>query len=175
MIYRYNMKGNENMKKEKLRPTLNETEQNVKEEVIPVLNHLLAEFLTLALVTKQAHWNMRGNNFISVHEMLDPFNAQLLVYADQVAERVVQLGGTALGTPQVIVEDSCCPAYPLDISSVEDHLKELHVRYAQLANHLRDTIKKELGDETTLNILTDASQTIDKYMWFIEAQLNYEG
>lgn len=161
------------MKHEKLYQTLNKTNTNVKEEIIPVLNNLLSEFLTLALVTKQAHWNMRGNHFISVHEMLDPFNTKLLDYADQIAERIAQLGGIALGTPQVILENSCCSAYPLNITSVEDHLRELQIRYAKLANHLREIIRQALGDEVSINILTDASQNLDKYLWFIEAQLDH--
>jgi starvation-inducible DNA-binding protein len=50
----------------------------VQEESIRILNGYLTDFLNLALITKQAHWNMRGPNFIAVHEMLDPFNEKLL-------------------------------------------------------------------------------------------------
>lgn len=155
----------------KLRATKNDTPQAVKEETVALLNHLLAEFLDLALATKQAHWNMRGKNFIGVHEMLDPFNDSLLDYADKIAERAVQLGGTALGTSQYIVATSNMAAYPTNIVSTDDHLKELQTRYGVLANALRAAVDRGLGDESTINILTDASDDLDKYLWFIEAHL----
>lgn len=157
-----------------LRKTTIDVKKSVKEESVKVLNHMLAEFLTLALVTKQAHWNMRGRDFISVHEMLDPFNAQLLVYADQVAERIIQLGGTAYGTAPAIVKESSFTPYPTDITSVTDHLNALLERYSKLANDLREIIEADKADPATIDILTQANEDLDKYVWFIEAQLDYK-
>lgn len=152
--------------------THNNIDSKEKEEIIPVLNQLLAEFTDLALITKQAHWNMKGHNFISVHEMLDPFNEKLLEYTDKIAERIVQLGGTAFGRSQDIVEHTPFSHYPTNISMVEDHLNALLPAYATLANHIREIITTGNGDETTRSILTDASEDLDKFLWFIEAQIN---
>lgn len=152
--------------------TRNDTPEKVKKETIKVLNHLLAEFLDLALATKQAHWNMRGKNFIAVHEMLDPFNAKLLDYADMIAERIVQLGGVAYGTAELISGESNMKPYPTNIVCTVEHLKELADRYGVLANSLRKVIDQELGDQTSINILTNASDDMDKYLWFIEAHID---
>ncbi len=152
-----------------LHPTLNN--EGKKHESIAVLNQMLVDFLDLALVTKQAHWNMRGSNFIGVHEMLDPFNEKLLDYADQLAERAVQLGGTAYGTPETIIETTTLQPYPLTISSTQDHLKELRDRYAHVANAVRSAIDEEKADADTIDLLTAASEDLDKYLWFIEAHL----
>lgn len=157
--------------KDEIRYTRNDTSPKVKKEMAKLLNHFLAEFLDLALATKQAHWNMRGRNFIGAHEMLDPFNEKLLDYADTIAERIVQLGGVAYGTVQLVAGSSSFAEYPTTIVSVEDHLTELANRYGILANSLRNTIEKELGDQATLNILTDACDDLDKYLWFLEAHL----
>lgn len=143
----------------------------VQEESIRILNGYLADFLNLALITKQAHWNMRGANFIAVHEMLDPFNDKLLEYADTFAERVVQMGGTAFGTPEIIVDETSFDAYPTDIFQTNEHLSELIKRYAITANNIRADIDANLADAATIDILTAAIEDLDKYVWFMESHL----
>ena len=154
------------------RPTALEFDKAVQEESIRILNKYLTDFLNLALITKQAHWNMRGPNFIAVHEMLDPFNEKLLEYADTLAERAVQMGGTALGTPEIVVGETAFDEYPLDISATDEHLRELLTRYAQVANSVRADIDAERADAATIDILTSAVEDLDKYVWFMEAHLD---
>ena len=159
------------MKKQIMHSTLNNTKDEQKQESIRLLNQFLSDFLALALMTKQAHWNMRGSNFIAVHEMLDPFNEKLLEWSDTFAERAVQLGGTAYGTPTVVVDKMSISPYPLDIYSTTDHLKALQERYAILANAVREAIEAGKADPDTIDFLTAASEDLDKYLWFIEAHL----
>jgi starvation-inducible DNA-binding protein len=41
---------------------------------------------------KQAHWHVRGSNFIGVHELLDTIVSNAQGWADLAAERIVALG-----------------------------------------------------------------------------------
>lgn len=146
---------------------------NTKATVIALLNARLADTIDLALATKQAHWNLKGPQFIAVHELLDTFRAGLDEHGDVMAERVAQLDGIALGTSQAVAKASGLEPYPTDMQKVPDHLAALADRYAHLANTVREDIDTtdEAGDADTADILTAFSRELDKDLWFIKSHL----
>ncbi|HVY17523.1 MAG TPA: DNA starvation/stationary phase protection protein Dps [Rhodopila sp.] len=153
--------------------TRNDLASNAKSVAIDLLNARVADCIDLALVTKQAHWNLRGKQFIAIHEMLDTFRTELDDHVDTMAERVVQLGGTALGTTQVVAKATSLPPYPTDISSIPDHLHALIERFGDTANRVRKCIDQsaEAGDADTADIFTGVSRGLDKALWFLEAHV----
>lgn len=146
---------------------------NTKTKVVSLLNERLADGIDLALVTKQAHWNLKGPGFIGVHLMLDGFRDELDVHVDTVAERIAQLGGIALGTTQTTADTSSLKAYPTDIIAVQDHLAALIERYADAGNKVREAIDAcdEAGDADSADILTAYSRMLDKSLWFLQSNL----
>jgi starvation-inducible DNA-binding protein len=154
-------------------PTRNDVKSNAKQVSIGVLNARVADGIDLALLTKQAHWNLKGPQFIAVHEMLDGFRTQIDNAVDTMAERVVQLGGTALGTTQTVAQATTLKPYPTDIYAIHDHLNALIERYAEVATSVRGGIDQtaESGDADTADILTGISRDLDKALWFLEAHV----
>jgi starvation-inducible DNA-binding protein len=154
-----------------MHPTKNDLKSNARKSSIEILNARLAEAIDLALITKQAHWNVKGPQFIAVHEMLDGFRKELDAHVDTIAERAVQLGGAALGTTQIVAKATTLEAYPTDIFKITDHLAALIDRYAAAAKSARAAIDEadEIGDADTTDIFTAYSRNLDKLLWFLEA------
>jgi starvation-inducible DNA-binding protein len=151
--------------------TQNDVPSNTKSVAIQLLNARLADTIDLALLTKQAHWNIKGPQFIALHEMIDGFRGEIDGYVDTIAERAVQLGGTALGTTQVVAKATTLAPYPIDIYASKDHLAALIERYGRVANAMRRAIDEadEAGDKDTADIFTEVSRGLDKSLWFLEA------
>ena len=159
--------------KQRLHPTRTKLESNARTVAIDVLNKRLADGLDLSLITKQAHWNLKGPQFIGIHLMLDGFRTEQDDLNDKMAERITALGGTAFGTTQTITAGSQLAAYPTDIYKVADHLAALIDRYSVYANAVRENIDEtdEAGDPDTADLLTEVSRAIDKQLWFLEAHV----
>jgi len=151
--------------------TRNDLKSNTRASSIEVLNARLADAIDLALITKQAHWNVKGPQFIAIHEMLDTFREELDGHVDTIAERAVQLGGTALGTSQIVARETKLKAYPTDIHKTKDHLAALIDAYAAAAKGARAAIDEtdEAGDADSADIFTAYSRSLDKLLWFLEA------
>lgn len=153
--------------------TRNDLKSNTKKVSIDLLNARLADAIDLALLTKQAHWNLKGPQFIAIHEMLDGFRAAVNGHVDVIAERAVQLGGMAAGTSQTVAGKTTLDPYPTNISKTKDHLAALIERYGKAANSVRSAIDEadEAGDADTADIFTAYSRDLDKSLWFLEAHV----
>ncbi len=147
--------------------------QDARAELVALLNQALANTLDLKTQVKQAHWNVKGMNFIALHEMFDTFAGTLEEYVDMLAERVTALGGVARGTARIVAQASALPEYDLAAEEGREHLQALAARYGQYAASTRSNIDRstELGDADTADLFTEISRQIDKDLWFIEAHL----
>ena len=139
-----------------------------------ILNQLLANAIDVKLSAKQAHWNVRGENFLSLHELFDKVSGEVESYVDMLAERAVQLGGSAQGTLQTVAGQSNLPAYPVDIHEGQEHLKALSGSLSVLADAHRQAINTatDASDMVTADLLTEITRGLDKLNWFVRSHIN---
>src|SRR6185295_2329238 len=86
-----------------------------REAVAKNLNQELASLIDLKTQCKQAHWNVRGPHFISLHQLFDKVGGEVDEYIDMTAERIGALGGMAEGTLAQALKHTKLNAYPDDI------------------------------------------------------------
>ena len=144
-----------------------------REMLVELINQQLADTFDLMSQTKQAHWNVKGANFIALHKLFDEFADRLKDHVDTIAERATALGGTAHGTARMAAKNSRLPEYPPDAVNGQHHLTALADRYAAVAKSTREAINKadDIGDPTTADLFTQISGDLDQDLWFIEAHL----
>jgi starvation-inducible DNA-binding protein len=156
---------------------LHETRMSLPEkeriESIAFLNKTLASLADLYAQTKQAHWNIKGLEFIELHLLFDKIAEEVENHADIVAERITSLGGTTLATTQEIGKNTQLRLYPVDIFSAKDHLEHLTHNYAILGELARKNIKatEELGDYATSDVYIALTRMLDHNLWFMEAHI----
>ena len=145
--------------------------KGTREEIIGILNQRLADASDLKSQAKQAHWNVKGMNFIALHELFDRVASELDPHVDDIAERITTLGGVALGTVRVAAQNSSLSEYPLEISDGAAHVDALSNALADFGKKVRADIDAtdELGDKDTADLFTGISRSIDKLLWFVEA------
>jgi len=154
-------------------PTKNDLPEKTRVDGVTILNARLADSIDLMHQAKQAHWNVKGPSFIALHELFDEIVDAAEEYMDLLAERVVQLGGTAEGTVQITVKRTKLREYPLSIAGERDHVEALSAALAAYGKSTRHAIDQtdELGDKDTADIFTEISRGVDKYLWLVEAHL----
>ena len=142
-----------------------------REQVVRLLGQRLADCLDLQSQCKQAHWNVKGPHFMSLHLLFDQVNGDVEGYVDTMAERIVQLGGIAEGTVRAVAARSALIDYPLALSSGDEHVAALSDSLSQFGRTVRVGIEEmnDLTDAGSADILTEISRGIDKWLWFVEA------
>ena len=156
-------------------PKMYETENDISEkrrsELNALMNQRLASAVDLQMQMKQAHWNVKGPNFIGLHELFDKVDEAVESYVDMIAERIVQLGGIAEGTARVAASRSQLEEYPLRIADGLAHVEAVARALSTFGHEVRGTINEadELDDAGTADLFTEISRGIDKWLWFVEA------
>jgi len=136
-----------------------------------LLNARLADAIDLHLQAKQAHWNVKGPQFISLHELFDKVAEAAEDGADLLAERLVALGGRAEGTVQTVASRTSLRAYKATLSNGADHVTAVSDAIASVGRGVREAMDTadRAGDTGTADLFTELSRDLDKLLWFVEA------
>ena len=144
-----------------------------RQAVIELLNAQLADTFDMVSLIKQAHWNVKGPQFIALHKLFDELAEGILAHVDTIAERVTPLGGIALGSVRMAAAASRLDPYPPELVQDMASVRFLADQMAALAASTRSAADQAeaLGDMATNDLFIEVVRDLDKWLWFLEAHL----
>jgi starvation-inducible DNA-binding protein len=152
--------------------------ESMRSSTVHMLNHVLAHTLDLGLQARRVYWNLIDPRFATIRELLREFVGHLDTNADRIANRVVQLKGVAEGSLRVIEGRSIlaperASERGFTIGSLTFLLAALSSA-AALARHAMCEVSLQ-DDAGSVEVLTEISFGLDKWLWCLEVHLESAG
>jgi starvation-inducible DNA-binding protein len=145
-----------------------------KAKVAHVLNTLLADEFVLYTKTRNAHWNVEGANFHSLHLFFESQYQDLEEIVDSVAERIRTLGHYAPATLKSFLELTHLSEVLHEKNDGPGFIKELLADHEALIIEFRENVNyfaDELQDAGTSDYITGLLETHEKMAWMLRAHL----
>lgn len=135
------------------------------------LQSTLVDLLGLSLIGKQAHWNIVGPRFRSIHLQLDEVVAASREFADTVAERSSALGMPPDGRPETIASAFTLPGpkdgWVRDVDVVQVIVEALEAAIRRLRERIEATAQP---DPVTQDLLITITAELEKQRWMFAAE-----
>ncbi|MDN4615119.1 DNA starvation/stationary phase protection protein [Leifsonia sp. F6_8S_P_1B] len=141
--------------------------------VAQFLTPVVLDLTALVVNGKQAHWHVRGANFIGVHELLDTIVDHAQDWADLAAERIVALGLPVDARLATVAAKSTTPELTAGFRPANESIAEVIAQIdAALASV--NTAVKELDelDQTSQDVAIEIARGLDKDRWFLFAHIS---
>jgi len=143
-------------------------------QVADALNKLLSDEHVLYIKTRNAHWNVEGPDFASVHKFFEAQYDELEGIIDQVAERIRAIGHYAEGTMGDYLKLTHLNEKSGEGNSSQEYIKELLSDHESVIIHLRENITRfsdEFQDLGSSDFITGLMETHEKMAWMLRAHL----
>ncbi|UFU01112.1 DNA starvation/stationary phase protection protein [Radiobacillus kanasensis] len=146
------------------------------QKLINFLNQELSNFAVLYVKLHRYHWFVQGRHFFKLHEVFEELYNETASDLDNVAERILAIGGKPLATMHKYIKEAT-----LQEAQADDKENEI---IHQLSEDYRTIIKeiKEIGfplaeeqkDQPTVDILNELQGRFEKHVWMLQAYTAYE-
>jgi starvation-inducible DNA-binding protein len=136
-----------------------------------VLQDSLIDLIDLHLSAKQAHWNLTGRNFRSIHLQLDEIVDLAREHADTVAERAVAIGVNPDGRARTVAEQTKLHQLETGWLSDDKVIAAITDMLGEMGQRFRERIETtEESDPVSQDILIAVAQDLDKQHWMFAVQ-----
>ena len=136
------------------------------------LNQLLSDFHIYYQNTRGYHWNIKGKSFFELHTKFEEFYTDALTTIDELAERVLTIGGSPLHTFEDYMATSNLTVHK-DVSKDTDAVNGLIKQIGQLIDQENKvkSLASDAGDNETEDMMVGLINTQQKTLWMLRAWL----
>lgn len=136
------------------------------------LNVYLSNVQIAYMNVRGYHWNIVGKQFFQLHGKFEEVYNGLNEMADEIAERILMLGGTPVHAFSKYINMASIKEKE-NISSAEGTVKELLNETLELLKNEREIVKlaAENGDEGTVGFISGYIEQHEKLIWMLNATL----
>lgn len=144
------------------------TDTDMVSGVAQYLEPVVIDLNALALEGKQAHWHVRGRNFIGVHELLDTLVEHARDYGDTAAERIVALGLPLDARTKSIAKKTTVPPVRAGFAQTDDFIADVIAGIDAALVSLRAAIEGlEEIDPVSQDLAIAITADLEKDRWFL--------
>ncbi|WP_054814261.1 Dps family protein [Nocardia arizonensis] len=149
--------------------TLDPEQQRVAGEA---LQATVVDLIDLTLIAKQAHWNVVGRNFRSVHLALDELVVVARDFTDDAAERATAIGVSPDGRAQTVAKESGAVGFGAGWQQDTHVIESIVGNLAAVVTRLRERIEAtEKADPVTQDLFIEIAARLEQLHWMWQAQL----
>ncbi len=135
------------------------------------LQDALIDLIDLSLVAKQAHWNLTGRHFRSLHLQLDEVVNTARQYTDLVAERAVAIGVNPDGRSSTVAAHTSVPQFDAGWVQDSDVVRKFIEIFGAVIDRMRQRIQATAEpDPVTQDLLLDLTRSLEKQYWMFQVQ-----
>lgn len=133
------------------------------------LQATLVDLIDLALQGKQAHWNISGPHFRSVHLQLDEVIADLRTWSDDVAERMAAIGTPPDGRADVVANSSQVDRIDGGVLATDKVIRQFEDRLQAASDRIKATLEDLEADLLSQDLVIEIATGLDKHAWMFRA------
>lgn len=146
--------------------------QQTAVSVTEVLNKQISNWSVLYIKLHHYHWFVKGSQFFTLHIKFEELYGEAAQYIDDLAERVLAIGGKPLSTMKDYLAHSTVKEASGN-ESAEAMVKTLAADFGAVISELQEGIKaaEAAGDESTVDMFIGMHTTLEKHVWMLKSFL----
>ncbi|MBE6184196.1 Dps family protein [Heyndrickxia ginsengihumi] len=147
---------------------------NQQQQFVQFLNQELSNFTVMYIKLHRYHWYVQGKHFFSLHELFETMYEEFADNIDQLAERILAIGGRPLATMAKYLDEKTLAEASAD-NTEEEMIEQLRSDLRLIVSEIREKgipLGEEIQDSATVDLLNDYVFTFEKHIWMLEAFQN---
>ncbi|MBA2873898.1 Dps family protein [Thermaerobacillus caldiproteolyticus] len=141
-------------------------------QLTEIVNKQIANWSVLYIKLHNYHWFVKGSQFFTLHEKFEQLYNEAALHIDELAERLLALGGAPVATMKECLEKASVKE-ATGQETAEEMVGTLVNDFEIMIQELKEgmQVADEVGDETTGDMLLGIHQSLEKHVWMLKSFL----